>query len=151
MLDSRSALKKTGSQVCRHSGVGGSVEKRVIIDSRGFQSLPPGTPVELIMSKRTLAFIDEVLAPCASLTRGDVLMAALIDERIDLEQPIFCLVTSPEDVPKSVGRPLTVARESNSAAVALFVTQEPEPGFVDEILQDPVAVCVREVPGNAEG
>jgi hypothetical protein len=126
------------------------MEKRVIVDGRGFQSLPPGTPVELIMSKRTLAFIDEVLAPYVSLTRADLLMAALVDTRLDLEEPIFCVVASPEDVPESVERPLTVAKESDDAAVALFVTQEPDPGFVDEILQDPVAVRVREEPGRAQ-
>ncbi len=117
------------------------MEKRVIIDSRSFQSLPPVMRVKLIMSKRTLAFIDEVFAPCAGLTRSDVLTGALVDERLDLEQPIFCMVTSPEDVPKSVDWPLTVAKESR-AAVALFVTQDPEPDFVDEILQDPVTVSV---------
>jgi hypothetical protein len=116
--------------------------KRVIFNSRSFHSIRSATPVELTMSKRTLAFIDEVFAPSAGLTRGDVLTGALVDEPLDLEQPIFCLVAAPEDVPKSVDRPLTVARKNSDAAVALFVTQHPEPVLVDEILQDPVTVYV---------
>jgi hypothetical protein len=116
--------------------------KRVIFNSRGFHSIPSGTPVELTMSKRTLSFIDEIFAPCASMTRSDVLTGALVDEPLDLEQPVFRMVAAPEDVPKSVDRPLTVARKDGSSGVALFVTQHLDPVLVDEILQDPITVYV---------
>src|SRR6266478_698252 len=60
----------------------------VVLDRNGFLGVPPGTPMKFIMETETLKSVDRC-ATAAGVDRGHVLMATIVDERLDPEAPVF--------------------------------------------------------------
>jgi hypothetical protein len=60
----------------------------VVLDRNGFLGVPPGTSIKFIMEPETLKSVDRC-ATAAELERGKLLMATIVDERIDPDAPVF--------------------------------------------------------------
>jgi hypothetical protein len=64
------------------------MKRIVVLDHNGFLSVPPGTPIKFIMDAEMLETVDR-LAEAVTMDRGKLLMATIVDERIDLDAPVF--------------------------------------------------------------
>jgi len=53
-----------------------------VLDRNGFLGVPPGTSIKFIMEPETLKSVDKC-ATAPELERGKLLMATIVDERID--------------------------------------------------------------------
>ena len=80
-----------------------------MIDYDGFISVPDGHAVHLVMSASVLRYIETV-APQNALTAERLMLATLVGEDIDPEEPVFVF-----------------SREDDKGNTALLATQDNEP------------------------
>lgn len=61
----------------------------VVFDRYGFCGVPDGSDITFIMEAETLKAIDGFAANATSSSRGQILLATIVDKCINLELPVF--------------------------------------------------------------
>jgi hypothetical protein len=100
---------------------GDTMKKQIIIDSNGFLSVPDNFRLTFLMEQATLDFIEDAAVRIAKVDSGNLLMAILVGEQMDPEQPIYIIAVDPDDT--STDRPLIFDNERGES-FALIATQD---------------------------
>jgi hypothetical protein len=97
------------------------MKKQIIIDSNGFLSVPDNFRLTFLMEQSTLDFIEDAAERIANVEGGNLLMATLVGEQLDPEQPIYIIAVDPDDT--STDKPLIFDNELGKS-FALIATQD---------------------------